>query len=156
MHAFIEAVSVAGAIAAAVVASVVVLTLCYRGLAWLGSGETLDSSSMLGIAKKGTLATVHVAGRKPFERVRIVGVTKSEEVKTNLRWQPSGMVVLEDEAVTRYTMRAKEIKMIVVPSDRLHSKSAEFASTRAGSPATSCNTSRNGSAENRYGRWTSQ
>ena len=115
MQTFLEAVSVTGAIAVAVVAAIIVLTLFYRGLAWLGSGESLDRISMRGVTKQGTRATVYVAGRKPFERVRIVGVTDSQDMKANLPWELSGMVVLEDELETRFVVRAKDIKMIVVP-----------------------------------------
>ena len=117
MQSFLETVSVTGAIAVAIVTAIVVLTLFYRGLDWLGRGDSLDKISMRGVTKQGTRATVYVAGRKPFEHVRIVGVTDSREMKSNLPWELSGMVVLEDELATRFVVRAKDIKMIVVPSN---------------------------------------
>lgn len=120
MHPFVETVSIAGAVAAAIVASIVVLTLFYRGLAWLTGGAKPDTLAVRGVLKKNTLATVHVAGHKPFERVRFVGFTNSQTMKTHVPFELNGMVILEDEKKTRYLVRAKDIKMIIVPSDTEH------------------------------------
>lgn len=116
MHPFIETVSVAGGIAAAIVGAVIILTLFYRGLTWLTKGAKPDPLEVAGILKKNTLANVHVAGHKPFERVRFLGYTNSESMKTHLPWELNGMVILEDESQARFLVRAKDIKMIVIPS----------------------------------------
>jgi hypothetical protein len=38
-------------------------------------------------------------------------------MKTHLPWELNGMVILEDETKTRFLVRAKDIKMIIVPPD---------------------------------------
>ncbi len=118
MHPFIETVSVAGGIAAAIVGAVIILTLFYRGLTWLTKGAKPDPLEVAGILKKNTLANVHVAGHKPFERVRFLGYTNSESMKTHLPWELNGMVILEDESQARFLVRAKDIKMIEIPSEK--------------------------------------
>lgn len=117
MHPFIETVSVAGGIAAAIVGAVIILTLFYRGLTWLTKGAKPDPLEVAGILKKNTIANVHVAGHKPFERVRFLGYTNSESMKTHLPWELNGMVILEDESQARFLVRAKDIKMIEIPSE---------------------------------------
>ena len=117
MHPFIETISIAGGIGAAIVAAVILLTLFYRGLSWITGGEKPDTIAVRGVLKKNTLATVHVAGHKPFERVRFIGFTNSQTMKTHLPWELNGMVILEDETSTRFLVRAKDIKMIIVPPD---------------------------------------
>lgn len=120
MHPFVETISIAGGIGAAIVAAVVLLTLFYRGLSWITAGEKLETISVRGVLKKDTLATVHVAGHTPFKRVRFIGFTNSQTMKTHLPWELNGMVILEDENNTRVLVRAKDIKMIVVPPDGKH------------------------------------
>ena len=117
MHPFIETISIAGGIGAAIVAAVIMLTLFYRGMSWITGGEKPDTLAVRGVLKKNTLATVHVAGNKPFERVRFIGFTNSQTMKTHLPWELNGMVILEDETKTRFLVRAKDIKMIIVPPD---------------------------------------
>jgi hypothetical protein len=117
MHPFIETISIAGGIGAAIVAAVILLTLFYRGMSWITGGEKPDTIAVRGVLKKNTLATVHVAGHKPFERVRFIGFTNSQTMKTHLPWELNGMVILEDETKTRFLVRAKDIKMIIVPPE---------------------------------------
>ena len=117
MHPFVETISIAGGIGAAIVAAVILLTLFYRGLSWISGGAKPDTIAVQGVLKKNTLATVHVAGHKPFERVRFLGFTNSETMKTHLPWELNGMVILEDESINRFLIRAKDIKMIVIPPD---------------------------------------
>jgi hypothetical protein len=38
-------------------------------------------------------------------------------MKTHLPWELDGMVILEDESQARFLVRAKDIKMIVIPSE---------------------------------------
>jgi hypothetical protein len=115
MHPFEETISIAGAVAAVIVGAIVILTLFYRGLAWLsGEGSKPETIAVRGVLKKNTLATVHLVGGETFERVRFVGFTNSETMKTHLPFELNGMVILEDEQKTRFLVRAKNIRMIVV------------------------------------------
>ncbi|HEY4261509.1 MAG TPA: hypothetical protein VGM98_15175 [Schlesneria sp.] len=117
MHPFVETVSIAGGTAAAIVSAIIILTLFYKGLAWLGGAAKPDTISIRGVLKKGTLATVYVAGKKIFERVRFIGFTNTETMKTHLPHELNGMVILEDEAKVRYLVRARDIHMVVVPPE---------------------------------------
>jgi len=115
MHPFEETISIAGALAAVIVGAIVVLTLFYRGLSWLsGAGSKPETVAIRGVLKKNTFATVHLAGGDTFERVRFIGFTNSETMKTRLPYELNGMVILEDEQKTRFLVRAKNIRMIVV------------------------------------------
>lgn len=89
----------------------------YRGLAWITGAHKPSDIAVRGVLNKNTLATVHVAGHKPFERVRLIGFTNSQSVKSHLPWELTGMVIIEDESKTCFLVRMKDIKMIVVPSD---------------------------------------
>jgi hypothetical protein len=104
-------------VAVAIVGAIVVLTLFYRGIAWISGGAKPDTVAVRGVLKKDTLAKVHVAGSNPFERVRFVGFTNSQPMKAHLPFELSGMVILEDESKTRFLVRAKDIRMIVVQPD---------------------------------------
>jgi hypothetical protein len=116
MHTFVETIGIAGGVAVAVVGAIMVLTLFYRCVAWTTGGARPDTIAVRGVLKKDTLATVHVAGSKPFERVRFIGFTDSRTMKTHLPFELNGMVILEDENKTRFLVRAKDIKMIIVSS----------------------------------------
>jgi hypothetical protein len=117
VHPFIETISVAGAIAAAIVGAIIVLSLFYLAVSWLSGGEKPDAIGVRGVLSKDTLVTVHVSGRKPFERVRFVGFTDSLSKKTHLPFELSGLVIFEDERKTRFLVRSKDIRMIVVPTE---------------------------------------
>ncbi|MEX1229129.1 MAG: hypothetical protein WEB58_02740 [Planctomycetaceae bacterium] len=118
MHPFEETVSVAGGIAAAVVGVVIVLTLFYRILYWMtDAGAKPDTISIRGVLSKETYATVYLGGNEQFDRVRFVGFTNSETLKTHLPYELNGMVILEDEQQRRFLVRAKSIRMIVVPPE---------------------------------------
>jgi hypothetical protein len=122
MHPFELAISVAGAIIPLVVLAIVVLTLFFRGLAWVtGSGVKPETFAVRGVLTKQTWATVHFVGGEVYERVRFIGYTQAENLKTYLPYELNGMVILEDEAGVRFLVRAKNIKMIVVAPDA-HSK----------------------------------
>ena len=115
MHPFIETISIAGGVASAVVFAIVILTLFYRGLSWLsGAGSKPETIAVRGVLKKDTLTTVHLAGGETFERVRFVGFTNSETMKTRLPLELNGMVILEDETKQRFLIRSRDIVMIVV------------------------------------------
>lgn len=118
MHPFVEMISIVGAIAVAFVGAIVVLTLFYRGLAWLsGDSRKAETVAIRGVLRKDTLADVHLGNGETFERVRFIGFTNSEGVKTHLPYELNGMVILEDEAKTRFLVRAKNIRMIVIAPD---------------------------------------
>ena len=103
MQLFVDTLSSVGGVVTAIVGGVVVLTLFYRGLAWLSAdGEKPNTIALRGVLKRDTLATVHLAGGQKFERVRFVGFTNSEALKTHLPFELNGMVILEDEQKQRY------------------------------------------------------
>ncbi len=115
MHPFEETISVVGAVAIALVAAIMVLTLFFKALARLAhQGAKPEAISIRGVLGKNTFATVHMVGGQSFDRVRLVGFTTSQTLKTHLPFELHGMVVLEDEKQQRFLVRAKDIKMIVV------------------------------------------
>ena len=77
-------------------------------------GSRPDTLSVRGVLKKDTWATVHMNGAESFERVRFIGFTNTESMKTHLPYELNGMVILEDEQQRRFLVRAKSIRMIVV------------------------------------------
>lgn len=93
------------------------LTLFYRGLSWITGGEKPEMIAVRGVLKKDTLATVHVSGHEPFNKVRLIGFTNSQGASGKLPWELNGMVILEDETNTRFLIRAKDIRMIIIPPD---------------------------------------
>jgi hypothetical protein len=116
MHPFVETVSYVGAVAVVFVGMIVVLTLFFRGLSWI-AGKKPEALSVRGVIGKTTLVTVHMGGSESFERVRFIGFTTSQSMKAHLPYGLDGMVILEDEQRQRFLVRAKNIKMIVVPPD---------------------------------------
>jgi len=114
MHPFFETISIAGAIGVVMVAAIILLTLFYRVLALMAHNTLPDPINVWGVLEHGTLATVYVSGQQPFERVRLSGVTTAR-TKAPVPWELTGMLVLEDEAGTRILVRAKDVRMIVVP-----------------------------------------
>ncbi len=115
MHPFEETISVAGGIAAAGVLAIIVLTLFYRTLSWLsGAGSKPETVAVRGVLKKNTFATVHLAGGDTFDRVRLVGFTNSQTLKTHLPHELNSMVILEDEQGQRYLVRARDVRRIVI------------------------------------------
>ena len=114
MHPFIETISIVGAIVLAISGGIVMLTLFFRGMSWLSGGAKPETIAVRGVLKKETLATIHMTGGKVFERVRFVGFTNSETMKTHLPYELNGMVILEDEQQHRYLVRAKNIQMIEI------------------------------------------
>ena len=125
MHPFIETLSLAGGFAAALVAAIVLLTLFYRGLAWLSRDTKPSTLAVRGVLQPGTLATVHLVWGTIFENVHVIGFTGQESIKTHLPMDLQGMVILEDASKVRTLIRAKDIRMIVVSSPAEPSGSAE-------------------------------
>lgn len=115
MQLFVDTLSSVGGVVTAIVGGVVVLTLFYRGLSWIsGAGSKPETIAIRGVLKRDTLATIHLAGGKVFERTRFIGFMNSEMMKTNYPFELNGMVILEDEQKQRYLVRARNIQMIVI------------------------------------------
>ena len=55
-----------------------------------------------------------MSGGETFDRVRFIGFTNTDSLKTRLPYELNGMVILEDERGCRFLVRAKAIRMIVV------------------------------------------
>jgi hypothetical protein len=118
MNPFVETISIAGAIVAVIVAAIVVLTLFFRGMSWISrAGSKPETIAIRGVLKKDTFATVYLTGGETFERMRFIGFTNSDNLKTNLPHELNGMVILEDEGKKRFLVRAKSIRLIVVEPD---------------------------------------
>jgi hypothetical protein len=118
MHPFEESMSVAGAVCIAVVAAIIITVLFFRALSWIaGRNAKPESISVRGILGKDTFAAVHMAGGESFDRVRLIGFTKPDMMKNPLPYELNGMVILEDENHQRYLVRAKNIRMIVIPPE---------------------------------------
>lgn len=118
MNPFIETISVAGALALAVIGTVIVLTLFYRALNWL-SGDSLkaENLSVHGVFKKDTLVTVELSGKEVYERVYFRGYLKSGATKNYIPWELNEMIVLEDEQRQKIMIRAKHIRKIIIPPE---------------------------------------
>lgn len=98
-----------------IVLGIMALSVFFKLLGWLGRiGAKTETMAVRGVLKKDTWATVHMAGAETFERVRFVGFTNTESLKTNLPYDLNGMVILEDEEGRRFLVRAKAIRMIVI------------------------------------------
>lgn len=94
---------------------IMALAIFFSGLSWLGTrGAKPDALAVRGILKKDTWATVHLSGAETFERVRFIGFTSTESMKTRLPPDLNGMVILEDPDGKRFLVRAKAIRMIVI------------------------------------------
>ena len=78
------------------------------------AGVTPETLAVRGILKKDTWAKVYMSGSDDFERVRFIGFTSTESMKTHLPYELNGMVILEDPQGRRFLVRAKAIRMIVV------------------------------------------
>lgn len=115
MQQFVETLSVTGGVATAIVAAIVVVTLFIRCLTWMsGAGGDPQAIAFGGIVGPHQVATVQLVGGEKLERVCIVGYTSPSFGKGSVPYELDGMVILEDDRKTRFLVRAKNIKMIVV------------------------------------------
>ena len=111
----IETFSTFGVGILCVVLGIMALAIFFFILNWAtGSGAKPETIAVRGILKKDTWATVHMQGAESFERVRFIGFTNTESIKTHLPHELNGMVILEDEQKRRFLVRAKAIRMIVI------------------------------------------
>ena len=114
----IEMFSTLGVGVLCVVLGIMALAIFFTVMGRINSGGAKpETMAVRGILKKDTWATVHMSGAETFERVRFIGFTNTESIKTNLPYELNGMVILEDEHGTRFLVRAKNIRMIVVVPD---------------------------------------
>ena len=114
MDSFVSTLGVAGGIAIVVVAAIIVLSL-YFTVTSRFSNKGLESLTIRGVLGKNTLATVHMAGGTSLERVRLVGFANAGSGKHHVPFDLSGLVILEDEGRQRTLVRAKDVRIIVVP-----------------------------------------
>ena len=114
-QAAIEMFSTFGVAILCITLGIMALALFFKLLARVSSNSTKpDTIAVRGILKKDTWATVHMAGSEKFDRVRFVGFTNTDSMKTHLPYELNGMVILEDETKRQYMVRAKSIRMIVI------------------------------------------
>jgi hypothetical protein len=111
----IEMLSTFGVGVLCVVLGTMVLVVFFVALSRITSGRGRpDTMSVRGVLKKDTWARVYLSGSETFERVRFIGFTDAESMKTHIPYELNGMVILEDERGCRFLVRAKAIRMIVV------------------------------------------
>lgn len=111
----IEMFSTLGVGVLCIVMGVMVLAVFFTLLSRISSaGQQAETISIRGVLTKSTWATVHMAGSQTFDRVRFVGFTNTDSLKTHLPYELNGMVILEDEQRRQFIVRAKSIRMIVV------------------------------------------
>jgi hypothetical protein len=103
VHPFQETIGVVGGIAIVIVGAIVFLTLFFRANSWLSRGAARpEAISIRGILGTNTFATVHMVGGQSFDRVRLIGFTRAQDMKVRLPYELNGMVILEDEQHQRY------------------------------------------------------
>lgn len=111
----IEMFSTLGVAVLCIVLGIMALAVFFSVLGRINSGGAKpDTLSVRGVLKKETWAKVYLSGAETFDRVRFIGFTNTESVKTHLPYELNGMVILEDERGCRFLVRAKAIRMIVV------------------------------------------
>lgn len=111
----VETLSTVGVGVLCVVLGIMALAVFFQVTNRLATrGAAPETLAVRGVLKKGTWATVHMAGAETFERVRFVGFTNTDDLKTRLPYDLNGMVILEDAGGKRYLVRAKAIRMIVI------------------------------------------
>ncbi len=114
-RAAIETFSTIGVGVLCIALGIMALAVFFTALNWVSRlGAKPETMAVRGVLKKDTWATVHMTGSETFERVRFIGFTNTESIKTHLPYDLNGMVVLEDVEKRRFLVRAKAIRMIVI------------------------------------------
>jgi len=97
------------------VLGIIALAVFFTALNRLATGGAKpETMAVRGVLKKDTWATVHMSDAETFERVRFIGFTNTQSIKTHLPYDLNGMVILEDAEGRRFLVRAKAIRMIVI------------------------------------------
>jgi hypothetical protein len=107
------------------VLGIIALAVFFTALSWLNTrGAKPETMAVRGVLKKDTWAAVHMQDGETFERVRFIGFTSTESMKTRLPYDLNGMVILEDSEGRRYLVRAKAIRMIVLAPPQAQGRDA--------------------------------
>ncbi|MCE9568219.1 MAG: hypothetical protein K8U57_39970 [Planctomycetes bacterium] len=123
----IETFSTFGVGVLCAVLGIIALAIFFTALNWLtSSGAKPETMAVRGVLRKDTWVAVHMQGGETFERVRFIGFTNTESIKTHLPYDLNGMVILEDLEGRRSLVRAKAIRMIVIspPTEGVGGKAA--------------------------------
>jgi hypothetical protein len=111
----IDSFSTVGVGVLCLVLGIMALTVFFKVIGWLETlREQPTAMTVRGVLKKGTWATVHMSGAETFKQVRVIGFTSTDATKMHLPYDLNGMVILEDRQGTRFLVRAKAIRMIVI------------------------------------------
>lgn len=114
----IEVFSTLGVGVLCIVLGIVALAIFFTVLGRINrAGPSSETIAVRGILTRDTWAKVYMSGSEDFEKVRFIGFTNTESIKTHLPYELNGMVILEDEEGRRFLVRAKNIRMIVVEPD---------------------------------------
>ena len=121
----IEMFSTVGVVVLCIALGIMALAIFFTVLSRINSaGAKPETMSVRGVLKKDTWAKVYMSGSETFERVRFIGFTNTESMKTHLPYELNGMVILEDESGCRFLVRAKAIRMIVVEPETATAKNS--------------------------------
>ena len=119
----IQMFSSVGVAVLCIVLGIVALAVFFSVLGRINrAGAKPETISVRGVLKKDTWAKVYLSGSQTFERVRFIGFTNTESMKTHLPYELNGMVILEDQDGCRFLVRAKAITMIVIEPEAKSNK----------------------------------
>ena len=118
----IEMFSTIGVVVLCIVLGIMALAIFFTVLARINrAGANPETIAIRGVLKKDTWVKVYTSGPETFDRVRFIGFTNTESMKTHLPYELNGMVILEDERGCRFLVRAKAIRMIIVEPEEIKS-----------------------------------
>jgi hypothetical protein len=118
----IEMFSTIGVVVLCIVLGIMALAIFFTVLARINrAGANPETIAIRGVLKKDTWVKVYTSGPETFDRVRFIGFTSTESMKTHLPYELNGMVILEDERGCRFLVRAKAIRMIIVEPEEIKS-----------------------------------
>ena len=75
-----------------IVLGIMTLAIFFTALSRISAGATPETMSVRGVLKKDTWAKVYMSGSETFERVRFIGFTNTESMKTHLPYELNGML----------------------------------------------------------------